>query len=63
MLAGPSADDSGALLIFTADRSRVRQIVRDDPYYTTPGVTVLGLRDWAPHRRPAVADAQPMRNR
>jgi uncharacterized protein len=48
LLAGPWADDSGALLIFTADGTRVRQIIQDDPYYTTPGVTVLGIRDWTP---------------
>jgi uncharacterized protein len=48
LLAGPWADDSGALLIFSADIARVRQILRDDPYYTTPGVTVLSLRGWIP---------------
>jgi uncharacterized protein len=48
VLAGPWADDSGALLIFRADEARVRQIVEDDPYYTTPGVTVLGVRAWQP---------------
>jgi hypothetical protein len=26
----------------------VREIVAADPYYTTPGVTVVGLRDWRP---------------
>jgi uncharacterized protein len=48
LLAGPWADDSGALLIFNADIARVRDVIQDDPYYTTPGVTVLGIRDWTP---------------
>jgi uncharacterized protein YciI len=48
VLAGPWADDSGALLVFSTDESRVRQILQDDPYYTTPGVTVLPVREWAP---------------
>jgi uncharacterized protein len=48
LLAGPWADDSGALLIFPADSNRVRQIIQDDPYYTTPGVTVLSVREWTP---------------
>jgi uncharacterized protein len=46
LLAGPWADDSGALLIFRADGNRVRQIIQDDPYYTAPGVTVLSIRQW-----------------
>jgi uncharacterized protein len=45
LLAGPWADDSGALLILTADGGRVRQVSQDDPYYTTPGVAVLGIRE------------------
>jgi uncharacterized protein len=48
LLAGPWSDDSGALLVFSADEDRVRQIIRDDPYYSTPGVTVLAVREWTP---------------
>lgn len=48
LLAGPWSDDSGALLIFSADGNRVRQIIQDDPYYSTPGVTVLAVREWTP---------------
>lgn len=48
VLAGPWADDSGALLIFRSDEAQVRQILQDDPYYTTAGVTVLGVREWQP---------------
>lgn len=48
LLAGPWSDDSGALLIFSVDGDRVRQIIQDDPYYTTPGVTVLAVREWTP---------------
>ena len=48
LLAGPWSDESGALLIFSADGNRVRQIIQDDPYYSTPGVTVLAVREWTP---------------
>ena len=46
--AGPWADDSGALLIFDADRATVDRIIADDAYYRTPGVTVASVRQWAP---------------
>ncbi|MGK5743286.1 YciI family protein [Micromonospora sp. URMC 103] len=48
LAAGPWADDSGALLIFTGDRARVDQILGEDPYYTAPGVTVVSVREWSP---------------
>ncbi|MEE6260243.1 YciI family protein [Plantactinospora sonchi] len=48
LAAGPWPDDSGALLIFDADEPTVRQILADDPYYRTPGVTVERLREWHP---------------
>lgn len=47
-MAGPWADDSGALLVFDTDRSEVDTIVAQDPYYTTEGVRVVGLREWRP---------------
>jgi uncharacterized protein YciI len=46
VMAGPWADDSGALLVFDADRAGVDRIVGADPYYTTEGVRVIGLREW-----------------
>lgn len=48
LAAGPWADDSGALLVFTADRDAVEQILRTDPYYRTAGVEVTAVRDWHP---------------
>lgn len=46
--AGPYADDSGALLLFTASRAEVDGILASDPYYRTPGVETVAVRDWAP---------------
>ncbi|MFG3259484.1 YciI family protein [Streptomyces sp. NPDC048172] len=48
LAAGPWADDSGALLVFTADRAALDRVMDDDPYYRTPGVEVLGVREWTP---------------
>ncbi|MFC7545452.1 YciI family protein [Plantactinospora sp. GCM10030261] len=48
LLAGPWADDSGALLIFDVDRDRLTEIMAADPYYETPGVTVASIRRWRP---------------
>ena len=48
LMAGPWHDDSGALLVFRADRDGVAEIMSSDPYYTTPGVTVVALRQWQP---------------
>lgn len=48
VMAGPFADDSGALLVFDAERSAVDRVVADDPYYTVDGVRVVGLREWSP---------------
>jgi uncharacterized protein len=45
LLAGPWADDSGALLVFRDDPAGV---LADDPYFSTPGVTVLAVREWRP---------------
>lgn len=47
-MAGPWADDSGAQLVFNAKRSEVDKIMAQDPYYTTEGVRVVGLREWRP---------------
>jgi uncharacterized protein len=48
LAAGPWDDGSGALLVFRADGDGVREIMSADPYYTTPGVTVVSLRRWQP---------------
>jgi uncharacterized protein YciI len=48
VMAGPWADDDGALLVFATGRSEVDRIVAEDPYYTTEGVRVENLREWRP---------------
>ncbi|WP_117213906.1 YciI family protein [Allorhizocola rhizosphaerae] len=48
LAAGPLADDSGALLVFTTDEETLTRIMAEDPYYTTPGVTVVSQRSWNP---------------
>jgi uncharacterized protein len=48
-MAGPFADDSGALLVLdVADRKAVDEVLAEDPYYTTPGVIVRAIREWIP---------------
>jgi uncharacterized protein len=46
--AGPWDDDSGALLIFRLDESGVQAETEADPYYTAPGVRIIGIRTWVP---------------
>jgi uncharacterized protein len=53
--AGPWADDSGVLLLFTVDASAVEAIMASDPYYSTAGVTVTSLREWNPVVGPGAA--------
>ena len=49
VLAGPFADDSGALLIFdVAEESELDALLGADPYFETPGVTVVRRREWTP---------------
>ena len=48
VMAGPWADESGALLVFRAERRRVEEILAEDPYYHAPGVTIASIRDWQP---------------
>lgn len=48
-MAGPFADDSGALLIFDVpDETALDAILAEDPYFETPGVTVVRRRRWMP---------------
>lgn len=52
VMAGPLADDSGALLVFdVADADALAEIVDEDSYFRTPGVTLVGQREWAPFLR------------
>ena len=46
-LAGPWADESGALLLFDVpDEAALQEILDDDPYYRAPGVTVARIVPW-----------------
>ena len=48
-MAGPYADESGALLIFDVATAReFEAIVAGDPYYRAPGVTIAAKREWNP---------------
>jgi uncharacterized protein len=48
-MAGPLADDSGAVIVFDVpDRAMLQQLLDADPYYATPGVTVRQVRQWEP---------------
>jgi uncharacterized protein YciI len=55
LMAGPWGDDSGAQLIFRADRARLDEIIAGDPYYRTDGVRIGSIREW----RPVVGDSGP----
>jgi uncharacterized protein len=49
VIAGPYADDSGALLVFdVADETELGAVLDADPYYRTPGVTVVRRQEWTP---------------
>jgi uncharacterized protein YciI len=49
VIAGPYADDSGALLLFdVASTAELDAIVDADPYYQAPGVTVVRRQEWTP---------------
>ena len=48
-MAGPFDDDSGALIVAEVeDREAIDALIADDPYFRTPGVTVVGIRCWRP---------------
>lgn len=48
-MAGPFADDSGALLLFDVpDLAGLETLMDDDPYYRAPGVTIVRRTEWAP---------------
>jgi uncharacterized protein YciI len=46
-MGGPWADESGSMLLFdVADEKAVQEILDQDPYYRTGGVTIRGIREW-----------------
>ena len=48
-MAGPLADDSGAMMIFDAEtREDLDRLMAPDLYFTAPGVTVSSIRQWSP---------------
>ncbi|SEM56634.1 YciI family protein [Streptacidiphilus jiangxiensis] len=52
LLAGPLADDSGAVIVLDVpDREAVDRILTADPYFATTGVTVVAVREWKPFLR------------
>ncbi|GAA3826478.1 hypothetical protein GCM10022226_54000 [Sphaerisporangium flaviroseum] len=49
VMAGPWADDSGALLVFdVADEAALRRLIDADPYFRAPGVSVRRTSPWSP---------------
>lgn len=48
LLAGPFADESGSMVVFTADRGRVDEVLASDPYYSAEGVSVVAVRELTP---------------
>ena len=46
--AGPWADDSGALVLIDGGPDVAERVLADDPYYSTDGVRVVSVREWAP---------------
>lgn len=48
-MAGPLADDSGAIIVFDVpDRPELERLLAEDAYLSTPGVTVSQVREWLP---------------
>lgn len=48
-LAGPWADDSGALIVFDVpDEAALDRLLAADPYLTAPGVQVALRKEWRP---------------
>ena len=49
VMAGPWADDSGAMIILNIqDETEARAILANDPYTHVDCVTVVALRAWTP---------------
>jgi uncharacterized protein len=47
-VAGPFDDGSGSMVVFTASRERVDQVLAMDPYYSVDGVTIVAVRELTP---------------
>ena len=48
-MAGPFTDGSGALVVFdAADEAALQELIDADPYYRSPGVTVIRQQRWDP---------------
>ncbi|MDR7274863.1 YciI family protein [Catenuloplanes atrovinosus] len=48
-MAGPLADDSGAVIVLDVpDRAAAEAVLAADPYLGTPGVAVERIREWTP---------------
>lgn len=48
-MAGPLADDSGAVIVVdVVDRPALDELLSTDPYLSTPGVTIHQIRAWQP---------------
>jgi uncharacterized protein YciI len=48
-MAGPFAEDTGAMIIVDVpDRRSLDEVITDDPYFATPGVRVHQIWHWQP---------------
>ena len=48
-MAGPLADDSGAVIVVDAvNLDAVQRLIAADPYFSTSGVSVERVRQWEP---------------
>jgi uncharacterized protein len=48
-MAGPLADDAGALIVFDVPgEAALDRLLAADPYLTTPGVHLTAKREWRP---------------
>jgi uncharacterized protein YciI len=51
-MAGPLADDTGAVIVVDVlDRADVEAFAAADPYFDTAGVEVTQIREWHPFLR------------
>ena len=49
VMAGPFADESGALLVFDVESEEALDaLLGDDPYYAAPGNTIVRRQAWTP---------------
>jgi len=49
-MAGPLANDAGAVIVFDVpDRVTLDHLLDADPYLSTPGVTIVAIRQWSPY--------------